>query len=428
MLVKRIVLSILGALLLLSMATPNAFASIVYIDGNEVWVSSDDGTVKKRLSSGEGDWRQVAQSDNGYVVGVRKEAGKISQMASFTVWDPQGKVAHFGSLSGHVDSGLNVYPNSLDITPDGGLLTYGYSRSFWVGTNFNLVYGTYLKATADGTTAVPLSLTDWQDGTLVGDRVVAHDTNPQIYLQDPSSSGSNAFAPWFTWDTSSPLLSGLSIDRTDVSATGTVLGTEFRDDSFNTQKILLTKAASLGGIYVDDCVLPATGAPSDITISQNAGTIAWRDSRGVVIAGAPDFGGAATCNLTRAPLVISATGAMPSYGPFNPNVIGQPSQPSQPSPPSQPGISSTTSLKVTTKKPKSSKKISIKLRVTASQTPVGAVAISVDGTVVKRVSVKSKSWKSVKLNKLKKGKHRIAATFTGAGFSGSTKTVTVKVR
>jgi hypothetical protein len=422
MLIRRTVLALLGALLFLGLATPNAFASIVYIDGNEVWVSSDDGTVKQRLSSGEGDWRQVAQSDNGYVVGVRKEAGKISQLATFTVWDPQGKVVHFGSLSGHIDSGLNAYPTSLDITPDGGLLTYGYSRSFWVGTTFYLINGTYLKATNDGTTMVPVSLTDWQNGTLVGDRVVAHDNSPQVYLQDPSSPGSTTFAPWFNWNTSSPLLSGLSIDRTDVAATGTVLGTEFRDDSFNTQKILLTKAASLGGAYVDDCVLPTTGAPSDITISQNAGTIAWRDSRGVVIAGAPDFAGASTCSLTRAPIVISATGTMPSYGPFNPNVIGQPT------PPTQPGIASSTSLKVTTKKPKSSKKISVKLRVTAKSKPVGAVAISVDGTVVKRVTVKSTSWKTYKLKKLKKGKHRITATFTGTGFSTSAKTVTVKVR
>jgi hypothetical protein len=436
MLGKRILFTLVGALLMLGLSSQYAFASIVYIDGNEVWVSSDDGSVKKRLSGGENDWRQVAQSDNGYIVGVRKEAGKISQLASFTVWDPSGKVVHFGSLSGHIDAGLNVYPTSLDITADGGLLTYGYSRSYWAGTTYNLVYGSYLKATADGTTAVPLSLTGWQDATLVGNRVVAHDANPEVLLQDPSSIGSTTFAPWFSWNTSSGLLSGLEVDRTDVAATGTVLGTEFRDSSFNTQKILLTKAAALGGTYVDDCELVTSGAPSDITISQNAGTIAWHDSRGIVIAGAPDFGGGATCTLTRAPLVISATGQMPSYGPFDVAGASSGTTPGSTTPPSttppattppSTGIATTTAVKITGKL-KAKKKIAAKVKVTAAKKPVGSVRITVDGKAVKTVAVKSTSWVTFKLPKQKKGVHRVVATFTGSGFASSARTLTIKVR
>jgi hypothetical protein len=415
MLAKRILLTIVGALLLFGLGAQNAFASIVYIDGNEVWVSSDDGSVKKRLSSGENDWRQVAQSDKGYIVGVRKQAGKISQLASFTVWDPSGKVVHFGSLSGHIDSGLNAYPTSLDITPDGGLLTYGYSRSSWVGTSYNLVYGSYLKATADATTAVPYSLTGWRDATVAGTRVIAHDNDTQVSVQDASSSGSTSFSPWFTFTTTNGLLTGLAVDRTDVAATGTVLATEFRDDSFNTQKILLLKAAGLGGAYVDDCLLPASGAPSDITISQNGASIAWRDSRGVVIAGSPDFSGAATCNLTRAPKVISTTGQMPSYGPFNVSAYKAP-------------VAAGLSVKITTKKPKSKAKISAKVKVSASKKPAGTVRILIDGKLVKKVNITSTSWVSFKLGKQKKGTHIVTATFTGTGFTSPTKKLTLKVR
>lgn len=303
----------------LAFAAASANASVAYIDGNEVWVASDDGARKIRLSAGEGDWREVAQSDQGYIVGTRKESGKISQLASFTVWNPSGAVVHFGSLSGHIDgSGLNVYPTSLDITPSGGNIVYGYSRSYNFGAS--LVYGTYMKATADATTAVPLSLTGKNDGTLFGTRVVAHPNDSEVWVQDASSIGSPDFTPWIGFPIANPAYPfyNLIVDRTDVSATGTVTATELRDGSFNTQKIALAKwAGPLVGDPLDDCILPAEGLPSEISVSQDASTLTWRDNRGVVVAGVPAFDGPVNCNLTRPAVAIAPGGSWPSYGPFN---------------------------------------------------------------------------------------------------------------
>lgn len=307
----------------LAFAAPSASASVAYIDGNEVWVASDDGARKVRLSAGEGDWREVAQSDQGFIVGTRKETGKISQLASFTVWDPSGKVVRFGALSGHQnEGGLNVYPTSLDITPSGGNIVYGYQRVAGYYPNTSLVYGTYMKLTADATTAVPLSLSGWKDGTLFGNRVVAHPNDTEVWVQDASSIASEDFAGWINFgpaigDPANPYYN-LIVDRTDVAATGAVAATELRDDSFYTQKIALSKwAGPVSTTYVDDCVLPTAGLPSNISLSQDANTITWRDDRGIVIAGAPDFSGPATCNLTRAPAVIAPGGVWPSYGPFD---------------------------------------------------------------------------------------------------------------
>ena len=109
-----------------------AQADVAYIDGNEVWLSTLDGSQKVRLSSGEGDWRDVAVSDQGFVVGIRLESGKVADLSSFTVWDPQGKRIKFGPLVGLRNGGSNAHPLNLQISPDGGLLVYGFS---------NFVYG-----------------------------------------------------------------------------------------------------------------------------------------------------------------------------------------------------------------------------------------------------------------------------------------------
>lgn len=408
----RVAFTLISSLMIAALTSQTAFASIVYIDRNEVWVANDNGSGKTRLSSGQNDWRQVAQSEAGYIVGIRKPAGKISQLATFTVWDPRGKAVRYGSLSGHIDSGLNVYPTTLDITKDGKALLYGYSRSYWVGTNFNLQYGTYLKPTTDGSTAVPYSLTGWEDGTLVGSRVIAHNTDSGVDLQDNSGLGSTTFNRWVSYDLSNSLLTGLEVGRTEASATGKITATEFRDSSFNTKKIILSKWSGLGGSYLDDCVLPASGAPKDITISPNGTTIAWKDSRGVVIAGAPTFKGAFTCQLSRAPRVISTTATMPSYGP---STVANPTR-------------SLTTLKVTTRKPKAKKKISAMVRVSAAKLPAGSLKISVDGKTVRTIKVRSGNWIKFKLPKMKKGKHTVRATFTGTRFIGSASTLKVKVR
>lgn len=316
----RIVLTLVLSLLIAALSASAASASIAYVDQNEIWVSSDDGARKARLSAGEGDWRQVAQSDQGFIVGVRKEANKISQLASFTVWDPTGKIVRFGSLSGHIDGiGLNVYPTSLDITPSGGNIVYGYQRQYGLYPDSQLVYGTYMKLTADATTAVPLSLTGWKDGTLIGTQVIAHQNDSDVAVQDASSIASTTFTPWIGVPVGNPAYPqyGLIVDRTDLSATGAIAATELRDDSFNTKMINFSKWSGLLGTYIDDCILPSSGDPSDVTISQDGATIAWRDSRGVMIAGTPNFGGAADCQLTRAPQVIAPSGFQPSYGPFN---------------------------------------------------------------------------------------------------------------
>lgn len=306
------------SLLAVCLLAQSAAASVAYIDGNEVWVASDDGARKLRLSAGENDWREVAQSDQGYIVGTRRESGKISQLASFTVWDPSGKVVHFGSLSGAITGGLNSYPLSLDITPTGGNLVYGF-----FATNFDFSSagkGTYLKVTADASTAVPLALQGAMYPTLVGTRILATNGSDQILLQDPSSIGSSTFVPWQTITVSGELANH-TLRRVDASATGTIFSGEFQNETNNlaeVDKVVMWKFGSLGtDSYIDDCLLPNQGPVHNVSISQDAIKMTWADARGVLIAPTPNLrtGGPSSCDMP-APAVLSATGTYPSYGPF----------------------------------------------------------------------------------------------------------------
>lgn len=303
------VVSLLGA------ATAQA-ASVAYLDGNEVWVATTDGVTRARLSSGEGDWRAVAQSDQGYIVGVRLEAGKIANLSVFTVWDPAGKRIHFGPLAGN-GAGSNAYPLSLDITPDGGLLVYGYSLYIYGFPVGSLTQGHYLLPSA--TTAAPVpepySNTSIRWPTLVGERIVGTPDASSNAVQEAGSIGGTTFVPWADFSG----VSGAELHRTDVAATGTVFASElYFAGPPEVNKIAIVPTPGLGlPLTPGDCFLDADAQARQPSLSQDATLIAWQDGGGVKVGGVPTFSGAEPCVLTKPPVTISPTGSYPSIGPFN---------------------------------------------------------------------------------------------------------------
>ncbi len=296
-------------------------AGIAYLDGKEVWVSNLDGTAKVRLSGGEGDWTAVAQSDQGFVVGVRLEAGKIADLSSFTIWNPDGTQKDFGPLAGKTNGGSNAYPLGLDITPDGGLLVYGYSNYITFGNI--LTNGTFLlpSATRSAPVGGPYSVNSVRWTTLVGDRIIGTSDELQTSVQEVGSTGSQNFTPWITiaGEPGAP-----ELHRTDVAATGTIAALEYAyygaEVSTIDEKVLVIRAQSVGGTVIDagQCFLDGVRATYP-SFSQDAQTLAWSDAAGVKIGGVPTFTGpdGGVCTLTRAPVTISATGKWPSYGPIN---------------------------------------------------------------------------------------------------------------
>lgn len=329
------------------LSAPAAHADVAYIDGNEVWVSTLDGSQKVRLSSGEGDWRDVAVSDQGYVVGIRLESGKVADLSSFTVWDPQGKRIKFGPLVGLRNGGTNAHPLNLQITPDGGLLVYGFSNSTGIVPNATFTTGFILLPSA--TTVIPalspVNVTSAQYPSLVGERVVgAVGGGTQLAVQDASSIASDDFTPW-----PGTSISGGTINSLDISADGRRLAVNVASGS--TQRLIAIAAPGLGQAPtplpnpvvpgdVGDCFVPATGNTYDPSWSPDGTYLAWEDAGGAKVAGAPKVvptdGVQNLCTMSSPIVTLSPTGRHPSIGPISVATL-QPAAPGQPTPSGPPG-------------------------------------------------------------------------------------------
>jgi hypothetical protein len=281
--------------------------SVAYIDGGEVWVSSLDGAQKVRLSAGEGDWQNVAASDGGRVAAVRRVPSQISQTSTFRVWAGGGALLHNGALSSVSGYQSYAYPLSFDISGDGGFLVYGFSASNTFPTP--AFTGGFYARSVDNVALAPIEVGNATYPSFVGSRVVAA-FGSEVRLQDPSAV---PFGTQFSfWINTSG--TGLQLRRTDVAATGALVASELHSDGPPAvDKISILSVSGLGGALTGavDCFLPTVGVAEDVSISQDATRVAWKDDQGVKVAGVPT---SSACTLSSPAVVIAATGTSPSIG------------------------------------------------------------------------------------------------------------------
>src|SRR6218665_1270786 len=122
---RRLVLSLVLAVLVPA-ATANA-TQVSYIDGDQVWVSTLDGTQKRSLSgpppvidpAKPRVWDAQAQSDDGWIIGMHKVRGGYGGTNGTVLWNPAGAQAGTGSLTYKPALVSAAYPIYLDLTPDG---------------------------------------------------------------------------------------------------------------------------------------------------------------------------------------------------------------------------------------------------------------------------------------------------------------------
>ncbi len=300
----------------LALAPAPAQADVAYVGADkEVWISSLDGAIKERLSAGEGDWLDTAQSDTGWVVGVRNTPGTIAQLSTFRVWNPQGAAVYNGPLAG--EFGSNAYPLSLDLTNDGRGIIYGFSN-FRSGSPSTLTEGHYFLPSETVVSPVggPYKQIGIRYPTLFGGtRVVAALDRVTAGVQDTGGSGSTTFDPWF-FVAGAPLGPvDVRIRRTDVAASGRVVAFEVTNGSYDDERIGVAPISAIGGAFgAGDCFLPTNGNATSASLSQDGSAIAWADSGGVKVGGIPDFSGAEPCVLTRPAVIIAGGGRFPSIG------------------------------------------------------------------------------------------------------------------
>ncbi|MBS1890538.1 MAG: hypothetical protein JST59_04550 [Actinobacteria bacterium] len=309
----RFVLAALSAFCLLAAfgATGAGATQVAYVDGGQVWISTLDGASKRSLSGPSPDaktWTETAQAENGTVIGVRREPGKMGTLNATQLWGPDGATIGYGSLTAKPGRVSYAYPVTLDLTPDGRTVTYGYANWSGFGLETKYEFGTYAEGSS-GWYIEPFDIEGRESGTLSGSRVVAR-SGTSVMIQSPTGQPpySKEFGTWFS-------VTGLQ--RADVSANGKVLAVEI--DTGPTDVIAMFPVASLGGAVDEEsgCDLPTQGDAGEVSLSADGTTMAWHDDRGVVVAGTPVWFAtpeAATCKLSSPPVVISASGKMPSLG------------------------------------------------------------------------------------------------------------------
>jgi hypothetical protein len=316
---RRAVLLCAGAVALAAPGGAGA-ASVAYVDGGEIWVSSLDGAQKARLAThvvgadGQTEkWLDVAQSDGGRIVAVRNVPGRIARFSWFKVWEPDGTSTVEGPLNAPSGWSLYVYPLGFDVTADGKHLVYGYSNSSGC-CPISLQNGIYVRP-ATNSVLDPIAITGQQYPSLLGSRVVAASGSVVSVQQAAASTYGTAFDAWL--DTSG---TGLEQRGTDVAANGQLAALELEHWNGGGQDVGKVAVLAIQGVDAApalpaavDCFLPAAGVAHDPSLSMDARQIAWDDEQGLKVAGTPTTA-ADPCVLPSAPVVISATGKHAAIG------------------------------------------------------------------------------------------------------------------
>jgi hypothetical protein len=309
-----------GAALVVIAAAPGAAgaASIAYVDGGDVWLSSLDGQQKVRLATpvvnaaGETEkWLAVAASDSGRIVAARNVPGRIARFSSFKVWEPNGTSTVEGPLNAPPGWAVYVYPLGFDLTADGAQMVYGYSNSSSC-CPISFAQGTYVRPVTNSALD-PIDVPGEEHPTLFGNRMIAH-TGETVDVQGTSAPPYGTdFTPWI--DVSG---TGLELRRTDVAANGQLAALELEQWDAGSQTIGKIAVVSTQGVdqpptSAVDCFLPTNGVATDASLSSDAARIAWTDDAGLKVAGAPTTA-ADPCALTSPPVVISQTASQGAIG------------------------------------------------------------------------------------------------------------------
>jgi hypothetical protein len=251
-------------------------------------------------------------------VAVRNKPGRMSSFSWFKIWEPDGTSTVEGPLSAPSGWAIYVYPLGFDITADGSHLVYGYANSSFCCPS-TLGRGIYVRPATTGASD-PIETSGQTSPSLFGSRIVSlEDASAPKVVNVQNADGGNpytsTFTPWIGFTSGD-----FEIEGVDVAANGRLaaLGLEAFDNGTQTAGTIAVLA--IQGVDQEpsfpaavDCSLPAAGFARDASLSQDAGTIAWKDGAGVKVAGTPTTA-AEPCALASAPVVLSPTGAHPSIG------------------------------------------------------------------------------------------------------------------
>jgi hypothetical protein len=301
--------------LTLAAAAPAGAASVAYVDKDEIWLSSPDGAHKVQLTQGgssDAPWQTPAQGHDGKTVAVHRDTFEDgSKRPVLYRYGADGKQDKANVMPVYSGATVPVYPIGLDMDPSSSVVAYGYS---YCGFACNTVHRGYWLTFSDHQGAYPSNPQGQGDAyfpTFHGRRVVSSDSGGTIFVQPDVAEApfTKSYQSWLHSDT-------LRFSRAAVSPAGNQVAIQWsaRTGSGDGIGVGAPKGAIPGD--VDQlCDLPVAAGAGHPSYSPDGSLIAWSDSEGVKVAGAPNLAaGTATCTLTSPPVLISATGKTPDLG------------------------------------------------------------------------------------------------------------------
>lgn len=301
-----------------ALAAPAGAASVAYIDGNNLWLSSPDGAAKVQLTSGgtaDYPWRVPAQGRDGKTVVVHKDQfGDGSRRPVLYLYGADGKRITANVMPVYSGATGPVYPIGLDMDWSSNAVAYGYQYCGFACTS---LYRGYWLTFSDNQGAFPTNPQGQSDAmfpTFYGKRVISSDSGGRIFVQPnvPEAPFTNGYQGWLG-------VAGLYLSRAEVAPAGNFVAVEWSRSADGGEGIMVGRhQGTVPSDVTNVCDLPVGSGSSDVTFSPDGRQMAWKDAQGVKVAGVPNLAaGTQTCTLTAPPRVISATGSQPSFGGAN---------------------------------------------------------------------------------------------------------------
>ena len=309
-------LSPLALLVALLAAVPAGAASVAYIDGHNLWLSSPDGSQKFQMTQGgteDASWNFPSQGPDGTtVVSHRDTFEGGSKRPVLYRYGADGKLDIANVMPVYAGATVPVYPITLDMDWKSNAVAYGYS---YCGFACQSVYRGYWLTFSDQQGAFPSDpqgQSDAYNPTFYGTRVVSSDSGGNIFVQPDVAEApfTNSYQGWIGH------AEGYYLSRAEVSPTQNLVAIEWSRSSDSAEGIVIARhQGTVPSDIADACDVPTVGASGNLTFSPDGTQMAWQDGEGVKVAGVPSLAaGTATCTLTAPPRVISASGRTPHFG------------------------------------------------------------------------------------------------------------------
>jgi hypothetical protein len=316
--------TLLIALALLALAAPAHAASVAYIDDNNLWLSSPDGSNKVQLTQdGTADypWGLPSQGPDGKTVVYHRDTfqvdGHEEHRPVLYLFGPDGKIQAANVMPVYAGATAPVYPLSMDMDWDSKTVAFGYQYCGWAcQTTYKGVWLTFSDQQPMNPSN-PQGQSDSFFPTFYRHRIVSSDSGGRIFVQ-PDVAEAPFTSSYTGWLDETP---DFRLWRAEVSMTGDFVGLEWTQYAANGYDPI-GEGLAVGrhqGVVPSDvtqiCNVPTAANPGSLTFSYDGTQMAWKDDEGVKVAGVPNLGaGTATCELTSPPRVISSTGRMPHFG------------------------------------------------------------------------------------------------------------------